>query len=236
MTVLPTTMSRLALTGALCASVLLGACGPEDGGNTENEEESSTQTLDLEINQLEEGTYSQNARLVIAWAQLDDDGPDPDPVIAYDAAFDPAATTVAISTDEIANPTEPVLLCTRECDDESQCGCTEDSSIEAGLGLVLVMNDPNQNGSIEIDELMQEDEWRGVGRVILGWSPETVADADNTEVFQSDLLEGLNPYAIDEESDDTFDRLKASDFDTTFELAVCPEDSTTCELPFPNLT
>lgn len=237
MHVFSTTLSRLALTTTLCAGLMLSACGPADEENTEQEEEeTASQTLDLDVNQLEQGSIPDNARLAVVWFQLDDDGPDPAPVIAYDAAFDASASTVTIPTADIANPTEPVLLCQRSCDDETQCECQEDSPIQAGLALTFVVNDADQSGSIEPAELSDDSAVFGVANTVLAWSPETVADADNTDIFQSDLLEGLNPYDVVADPDSSFDRLEASDFDTTFELSICPEASDTCEVPFPNLS
>ncbi|QDG51579.1 hypothetical protein FIV42_12730 [Persicimonas caeni] len=230
--------TRLALTIALCAGgLLLSACGDsDDDANNTDGGDTAEETLSLEVNQLEDGSVPDDARLVLAWVQLDDDGPDPEPQVVYDEAFDASATTLEISTDEITDPEEAQLLCTRACDDEAQCGCEPDSPIRAGLGYVVIARDLDESGSIETSELFDDANIVGVGDVIVVWSADSVADADNTEVFQSDISQGLRPHDVVEDPDSPFDRLMEADFDTTFELAVCPSDSDTCELPFPNLT
>lgn len=177
------------------------------------------------------------ARVAVIWFQLSDDGPDPVPLIGYDAPFDPAVKRVEIPIPAIAVPNEENLLCPRACADESMCPCTGEPKL--GTGFVVVANDADGNGKIdpvEVTDAMSGPS--GVGYVALGYSatPYAMVPAPYDQLFPEGVDEGVRPYRIIE-GNMTFDKMgKAQDGDV-FDLNVCadPNDAA-CMLPFPNLT
>jgi hypothetical protein len=209
-----------------------------DGGGTSDAGpmigECPVDSVALDVNVIGGGAPS-GGRLVVAWGQLDDDGPDPIPDVAYDVQFDTTATMIEIPIASLTPPTEPNLLCERDCDDESICPCLSDPRV--GFGLVAVVDDANGSGSIEPEEVRARP--RGVGYVVVGSSAMRYVPAPETPsqwrtIFPEGIEGGICPYRIiDTES---FDRPGLVMPGARFDLNVCSAAMPMCDLPLPNLT
>lgn len=176
-------------------------------------------------------------RLVVAWGQLDDDGPDPIPDVGYDVQFDTTATTIEIPIASIGLPTEPNLVCERACDDEATCPCL--STPQVGYGLVAVVTDTDGSGAIEPSEV-QRVRPPGVGYVVVGYSamryvPPPATPPQWGELFPEGIEGGVCPYRIID-SPSSFDRPGLVMPGARFDLNVCPAAMPGCDLPLPNLT
>ena len=227
---------RPLLVAVACAGLMLGACGDDDGGGSTTGGQPTGEAMTLEPNELEQVDSSAvDGHLALVWFQVSDDGPDPDPQIASQAPFNATTTSIELELSTVDTPGDPVLMCNRRCDDESQCACEPGGPLKFGLGLVVVVEDADGSGKIEPGEFSDENIF-GIGRTVVAWSPARVPDADNTDFFDTDLLAGIHAYSVIEDPNETFDTLGEAPTDTTFELAICPPDSTTCELPWPNLS
>lgn len=245
-------LNKLFLVSAFVMTSAIMACSGGDGtssstssgsGSTSSSGSSSsggsdvcpTNTLCFDVKVLQ--GMPAAGRVAVIWFQLSDDGPDPVPLIAYDAPFDPAVARVEIPIPSIAIPNEENLLCPRACADESMCPCTAEPKL--GTGFVIVANDVDGNGKIDPMEVFSPMGGpSGVGFMGLGYTvtPYAMVPAPYDQLFPEGADEGVRPYRIIE-GDMTFDKLgKAQDGDV-FDLNVCadPMDAA-CMLPFPNLT
>lgn len=209
----------------------------DDGGNDAGPivtGECPVDTVALDVNVIGGGAPVAG-RLVVAWGQLDDDGPDPIPDVAYDVQFDTTASMIEIPIASLTPPTEPNLLCERACDDEAMCPCLSDPRV--GFGLVAVVNDANGSGTIEPEEVRARPP--GVGFVVVGYSAMRYVPAPETpslwrRIFPEGIEGGICPYRIiDTES---FDRPGLVMPGARFELNVCSAAMPMCDPPLPNLT
>jgi hypothetical protein len=174
-------------------------------------------------------------RLGVVWFQLNDDGPDPLPVVAYDKPFDPAATTIDIPLADIAIPNEENLLCPRACNDESTCPCTGDPKL--GVGAVAVVADLDEDGKLDVDDVLMGGVYGG-GYMIVGYSPkaENPVPAPYDGLFPEGVGEGVLPYRIIPKGNGTFDAVGKTKPGDVFDLNVCDAPGTMCEIPGPNLS
>lgn len=177
------------------------------------------------------GVSAASGRLVVLWFQLNDDGPDPDPFIGYDAPFDGTLPTAEILLADIAAPPDELLLCERACDEETECPCA-DPEQAGGIGLVLVVSDA-----------FAADPTLPFSGNVFGVAPDMAAGYGPTEQvpphpdlvgkFPDGIHEGVWPYAL--VPDGVFVDMGFTDGTVGFELVVCPT-SASCGLQFPNLT
>ncbi len=201
--------------------------GGEGGGTASN---CPANTICLAVKPTETGAIMEG-RLVAVWYQLNDDGPDPLPLIAYDTPFDPKAMKVEIPTASLMAPNEENLLCERSCDDEATCPCLSDPKV--GVALVFVVRDADQSGSINIDEVNTEP--YGVGFMAIGRSEAEYVPAPMPfdALFPEGIDKGTRGYRIIEGGpSDTLGRSKDGD---VFDLNVCDAPSPECAAPSPGL-
>lgn len=88
-------------------------------------------------------------RLVALWAQIDDDGPDPAPSLAFDVPFDPGTSSLKLP--EASEPTEPNLWCVRADEDETTSPCEATSPYAVGLALIFIAEDTDGDGKFTWD-------------------------------------------------------------------------------------
>lgn len=126
---------------SLSALTLVSGCSSSDDAPLAEGEHTFT---------LESPLASANGyRLVGLWTQLSDDGEEPAPQVAFDVAFDPAASTVTFPA--AATPTDPVLYCQRSRFDESSSPCLGASPYRIGIGWVLISEDVDGDGKFTFD-------------------------------------------------------------------------------------
>jgi hypothetical protein len=167
-----------------------------------------------------------SGELAVLWFQLDDDGPDPAPLVAYQAPFDGSATAVEIPLAEVALPNAENLLCNRACDDESMCPCLD--AAQAGVAYVIVVS-----AEALASPVFDFDEVYGVARMGMGYSAvdQVPAPPFLAGKFPDGLLQGVRPYRLVD--DGGFDDLGLIQGNEEFELHVCPTVAG-CNLPAPN--
>lgn len=241
------------LLGSMLFAFGILGCGPDVDSNTTSSSSSSSSsgssssssgggdvcpanTLCLDVNVLQ-GSIKP-ARIAVGWFQLDDDGPDPVPMIAYDAPFDPAVKRVEIPLVDIAEPNEENLLCPRACNDESMCPCTGEPKL--GLGLVFVADDADGNGKLDLAEInVPSSSPAGLAYMALGYSPTAQATlpAPYGTVFPQGVGAGVRPYRLMKDAQMTFDRMHQVPDGEVFDLNVCEDPANAmCMMPTPNLT
>ena len=226
--------------------------GPSDGGSTTSDAKPDTQPTDagslsstcgtgdlcFDVSPVNAGTQPLAGRVVVIWYQLNDDGPDPIIDKAFEAAFNGTETRIAIPLAQITPPTENNLLCKRACDDESICPCTEEP--KAGTGYVLVLQDANGNGTIDVGSSKSNTEpIIGVARMMMGYSEKAFVPAPFPfdRIFPDGLEQGVRPYEIVRPEAGSFDRFGKSSAGAIWDLKVCDTlDESACDLPFPNPT
>ena len=194
--------------------------------------------LCFDVTPVRPGTTPLPGKIIVAWAQLDDDGPDPTPKVAYEAAFAGTETRVVIPIAQIALPDEPNLLCKRACTDEAICPCLEDPRV--GLGFVLVVPaSPAGDASAFKSRI-------GIAKMAIAYSDKAFKPAppkaDGGAKYPYDLLfpdgieQGVRGYVL-VRSDGSFDRLGASPLGASYPLEVCDTtDANMCSPKGPNLT
>ncbi|MBL8740023.1 MAG: hypothetical protein JNK04_02980 [Myxococcales bacterium] len=177
------------------------------------------------------GVSAASGRLVVLWFQLNDNGPDPIPLIGYDAPLDGSQSTAEIPLADIAIPPDELLLCERACDEELECPCA-DPDVAGGIGLILVVSeefaaDPTLPFSGNVFGVAPG--------VATGYGPteQVPPHPDLIGKFPDGIHEGVWPYLL--QSDGTFDDLYFSTGTEVFDLEVCPTEAS-CGLPFPNLS
>lgn len=179
-----------------------------------------------------EGGPVEAGRLVLVWYQLNDDGPDPLPLIAYDQLFDPTLALLEIPIADIALPNPEHMLCNRACDDEATCPCLDD--VQVGTGFVFAVRDTDMSGDTSFEEIGTD--LYGVGYIGMGYSAteRVPAPAPLDMLFPEGIDQGVRPYRIIEAG--TFDDLGRTMPGDVFDLNICNAPSATCNPPFPNLT
>ncbi len=179
----------------------------------------------------ENGVSAASGRLVVFWFQLNDDGPDPEPFIGYNAPFDGSQPMAEIVLDDVAFPPDELLLCERACDEETDCPCA-DPEVAGGIGLVLVVSD-----AFAADPTLDFfGNVFGVGPdVAAGYGPteQVPPHPDLVGKFPDGIHEGVWPYEL--VPDGSFVDMGFTDGTEGFELHVCPTE-TSCGLDFPELT
>jgi hypothetical protein len=178
-----------------------------------------------------DGVSAASGHLVVLWFQLNDNGPDPVPLIGYDAPFDGSLATAEIPLADITIPPDVLLLCERACDDETQCPCA-DPEQAGGIGLILVVSDAfAADPSLDVSGNL----FGVAGGVAAGYGPteQVPPHPDLIGTFPDGIHEGVWPYLL--QSDGTFDDLYFSTGNEVHALDVCPTEAS-CGLAFPNLT
>ncbi len=193
--------------------------------------------LCFDVSPVTGGATPLAGRVVVLWYQLNDDGPDPVPEKGFEAPFAGTETTFGIPLAQITPPTEPNLLCARDCDDEAVCACKSEPKV--GTGLVVVMLDQNQNGTIDIDSTAKTEPIIGVARMMVAYSDKAFsspAPFPYDRIFPDGIEKGVRPYDLVRPEAGSFDRFgKATG--NVWPLKVCDTlDAATCNLPFPNAT
>lgn len=194
--------------------------------------------LCFDVTPVRPGTAPLAGRLVVVWAQLNDDGADPQPLVAYDAAFAGTETRVSIPLASITAPDEVNLLCKRDCDDESICGCTEEPKV--GTGYVIVVADDNGNGKADIAVKRDDSEpFIGAAMMAVGYSAKAFVPAPFPfdRIFPDGIEAGARGYSLVRPEGGPFDRMGNAAAGTVFSLGVCDSlDQDVCTPKFPNLT
>jgi hypothetical protein len=239
-------LGTLVLTPAIiaCSGDVETTSSSTSGGSTSSSSSSSSSggtgvcpenTICLDVKLVQEPVGA--GRLAVVWFQLSDDGPDPIPLVAYDAPFDPAVQRVEIPLASITIPNEVNLLCPRACVDESMCPCTGEPKL--GTGFVVVGNDADGNGKLDPGEILSDASGpKGIAFMGLGYSatPYTTVPSPYDSLFPEGVDVGVRPYRIIE-GNMTFDKLGKTKDGDVFDLNVCGDPANaTCSLPFPNLT
>ena len=132
-----------------------------------------------------------SGEIAVLWFQLDDDGPDPAPLIAYQAPFDGSATQVEIPLSLVAIPNQEHFLCNRACDDESSCPCLD--AAQAGIAYVIVAS-----AQALADPVFDYGEVYGIARMAMGYSAVDQVPPPPFLVgeFPEGLLQGVRPYRL----------------------------------------
>ncbi|MDB4998190.1 MAG: uncharacterized protein JWM74_5622 [Myxococcaceae bacterium] len=221
------------------------AAPPSDAPASDTSSKADTQTgpctaadLCFDVVPVRPGTAPLPGKVIVVWAQLDDDGPDPLPKIAYEAPFAGTETSVVIPIAQIALPDEPNLLCKRACTDEAICPCLEDPRV--GLGFVLVMPASSAGDASAFKTRT------GIAQMAIAYSDKAFKPAppraDGGAKYPYDLLfpdgieQGVRGYVL-VRADGSFDRLGASPPGASYPLQVCDTtDTTLCVPKGPNLT
>jgi len=221
---------------AIDAAVLSDAAATDartsdpDGGTTAACE---TGRLCLEVNRLGSGAVQQGI-LAVVWFQVDDDGPDPDPVVAFElpTPSDPGWAREDILLDALAPPPDAVRWCPRDCDDEAICPCTGNPQV--ALAVVGVLEDTDSDGTLGTAEITS-------GRAT-GMAMVVVANANDryvpapipwSEVFADGVIAGTQPYRVIEAG--VTDDLGVAPPGSTFVLSVCTDDMPVCDPPTPDV-
>lgn len=195
--------------------------------------------LELDVVPVNPGTKPLPGLLVVVWSQLDDDGPDPLPLVAYSVPFTGNETHVTIPLSAVAAPTEPLLLCQRACTDEAVCPCQSDPKV--GFGYIVVVHDANGNGVADLTASKATSEKAlGIARSILAWSAQAYshpAPGLFDSLFPDGVRAGAHLYDLVRPDGGSFDRLGFPPPGATFQLPVCDSlDVTVCKPKAPNLT
>ena len=188
--------------------------------------------LCLEVNRLGTGAVRQGV-IAIVWFQLDDDGPDPEPVLAFEVATSRdtgwARTDILLSA--VAPPPEPVRWCPRDCEDESICPCTGNPQVT--IGAVVVFEDPDLDGSLSPAEIAGGTSVIGVGWVVVANANDRYvpAPAPFNQIFVEGVLAGTAAYRVTDADSTGRNDLAIPPVADTFVLHMCTDDMTVCELP-----
>jgi hypothetical protein len=219
--------------GGGASSASAGSGGSANAGTGGSSAACPAGHICFEVKAVDTTTPIEAGRIAAVWFQINDDGPDPRPLVAYEAPFDPAVSRVNIPIADIIAPGPELLFCDRACNDESMCPCLADPQI--GFGAVVVSQDANQDGMLDATEALA---YYGMGWMSLGYSdkPYMPAPPPILDVkFPEGIERGIRPYRIIDEMG-TFDNLGLSQDGDIFDLNVCPTPGSTCSLPQPNLT
>jgi hypothetical protein len=175
-------------------------------------------------------------RLGVVWAQLNDDGPDPAPQVAYDVAFGGGAAQVNVPLAALAAPGDAVLYCARACNDEAMCPCTGGPRIAIAYAVVAV--DANANGRIDLggENGVGRDPLVATGYVVVASSPDAmaVASAPLDMLFTNGIARGVAPYPLVPRGTNRHS-LAAPGFGRVYDLNFCPPEVSACARYTPDL-
>lgn len=202
-----------------------------DGGPVPGLPTCPPDTLCLSHERLAAGPIPEG-RLVVVWAQLNDDLAAPPPAVAYDVAFDPSFRRTDIPLTALAPPDDPYLMCERDCLSTLDCPCI--SALRVGLGLVAVIPDLDGDGVISAYDITADPVPIGIGRVVLVYSEERVVDVPvgYGRVLGEGVPAGITIHRIVDGH--PFDMLEPAAPGEVFPLFLCAQGQA-CELPYPNL-
>ena len=202
-----------------------GASGGSSGGPCP----ADTVCLDVTANM---GGPIEAGHVGVVWFQLSDDGPDPVPLVGYDAEFLGTEERIEIPLAEIGLPNADNLLCQRDCDDEAICPCVAEPQV--GLAVVVVAKDADGSGALDGQEAF---DFYGIGYMVVGYSEKEFIPAPAPyfdDKFPEGIEAGVRPYRIIES--ETFDDLGLSEDGDVFPMDVCNAPGPGCDPEFPNLT
>lgn len=175
-------------------------------------------------------------RLALVWFQLEDDGPDPEPQVAYDVPFSGSLAQVDVPLAAAAAPGDAVLFCARACNDEAACPCVGGPRLAFGYAVVALDADANGRTDVARREGARADPIVAVGFVVVAQSPEAmaVASAPLNMLFTGGIAAGRAPYPL-VPRDATDHALAAPAFGRAYDLNFCPPDNPACNRYLPNL-
>ncbi len=166
-------------------------------------------------------------QVMVYWYQFDDDGPDPMAEIGYSAPFAADDDEVVIDMADVTPPGEQLLLCQRECEDESMCPCMG-TTPRVGFGAVMLISGEDRTG---------------MGFVVLGYSAEELVPIPETPEnllwrgkFPDGIGGGVCPYRVIEPETGFDNAALVTGDEATADFNVCPSTDPDCDLPSPNLT
>jgi hypothetical protein len=160
---------------------------------------------------------TKDYRLTVLWAQLNDDGPDPVPEVAYDAVILATTKRIEIPLTAVKAPTdEKNLLCDRATTDEAVSPCLSDPKV--GYGILIAYEDTNGDGKY----VRNDDKQIGSANAIFGFSAKFYApNAMPSTPYQWNGLwptgigEGVKIYQVGRPDGGGFDRPLQSAAGTT---------------------
>ena len=173
-------------------------------------------------------------RLAVVWYQLDDADPDPREIIAYQTRFDPLAGRIAIPRSAVPAPAdEAVLLCVRDCDNETECPCRSEARF--AIGRVVVAADRDGSGSLDAEEVRTEEYGRAQVVFVNSTLGYETPPAPFETVFAGPILRGTRPYVFDDSGDAV--RIEPADRSEPLPLDMCARPATgaadECRPPWP---
>lgn len=173
-------------------------------------------------------------QIMVAWAQLDDDGPDPVPELAYLARVPAALRHFEIPVKDVKPPTdEKNLLCQRATDDESVSPCMSDPKV--GYGFIVAVRDDG-DGVLDVFAARDQRKDSAIGAVMAifghsdkayppGTAPTNTAFWDR--LWPKGIEQGLRIYQIEDRADGgVFDRPIPSGPGITNKLGTEPPNLT----------
>jgi hypothetical protein len=235
-------LSAMAMVGVICMCIV--ACSDEetaavatdagfdstpreDTSVTPSTRECTADTLCFDIRPARAGTTPLAGRLVLAWVQLNDDGPDPAPKIGYEVPFAGTETRIVIPIGQIALPDEPNLYCHRSCTDEAMCPCLADPKVGiAFVGVVPAGADGGVTPRV------------GLAQMVVGYSDKAFKPAPPFQpgvyaasdwLFPDGIDEGVRGYSLVPRDGSTRNSFGIPPSGTIFTLEVCDTtDRTVC--------
>jgi hypothetical protein len=237
-------LRALSFAGVIAAVLL--ACGGPGGSVDANADTSpapgetpsqpcAATDLCLETRSVRPDTAPLGGLLVVVWAQLSDDGPDPVPKVTYSVPFTGKQTRITIPLAAIGAPDEPNRFCMRACTDEASCPCT--SKERPGIAYVGVIADANGNGTADLDYEMSAEPVIGAADIVLVQSDDEIEimPAELGTLFPDGVRAGTHPYVVDPTGTNGRPELRPAP-GKTFELSVCDTQvAADCSQKFPDL-
>lgn len=151
---------------------------------------------------------TKDYKIAVVWVQLNDDGPDPVPEVAYTADVLMTTKRIEIPIGAVKVPTdEKNLLCDRATTDESVSPCLSDPKI--GYGLVVAFEDTNGDGKFD----QGSDRRIGSADAIFGFSAKFYAAGSMpatpyewNRLWPGGVGEGVKIYQVGRPDGGSFDR------------------------------
>jgi hypothetical protein len=178
-----------------------------------------------------DGGAIRAGHLAVVWSQLDQTDPDPQPEIAFTRSFGPRDRHMEIDISSIRAPSrQELLLCERACDDEAACACRSETKI--GVATVVVADDVDRDGRLELDEIGRAT--YGLGHLLIAHSEteQMISPPPFDGVFSNGFTRGVAAYRFIGNPEERVARAERGE---RFELNLCREAGDSCELPFPEL-
>jgi hypothetical protein len=198
------------------------------GSGTETCKEGS---LCFDITPLDRGA-PRSGTVAVVWYQLDAGDPDPEPFVGYQAEFDAKQKSFSIPLDAIEAPKdEALMLCERACDDEVACGCRSDERI--AVGNVIVAQDEDRDGRLDVREVRQSTYGRGYLLIASGEKDYPISPPPADQVFTDGIGRGVHAYRFLGNPEERDARAVRAEPDATFRMNVCSERG--CTPPFPEV-